>query len=554
MYMFFWFFKQLYYCLRRIFKSGLLLLIVFFIAFLFIFIKPTFASTTLDGYEYNGEYHSFNTPLQLTNNKNSYVVLGYNNFTTIRVVEPYDVDGYLVAYNYRSSYDLNSYSEYGRLQGFYNNSLADIKAYFYDVSSGTWTSLVSDSSGLLFNDTSRNPVVISVSNTNSYLTNFGMITERNLPAGITFTDNIVILSQNNGNKYLLKTSSSDNYFYFNSGSYEFTCKTSSGSSTNFSIYSWNSTYNKFTLLQDNINSFNTGQASATYYNYSTNKLHYNTAFYELGFHDFFDYLNDLPYIVNSINDIETWNFDYLTINCGTVNPYSSFYLDCDYEGYTFSYDYLVKYTTITNNIATIRIPKSLLNESIVLRNGFNFSFNLQARTPQGQVLFYELGSYTLNLTTEQEEQINEDSNKQVLSDISNNQKETTQAIENLENTITNSNIDDSSIDLPIDNSTDITQDGLNGIFTSIYNAFCVGQPQDIVFPIPFTNKSITLQPNYVRNMLNSVGATWVITIIEAFWWYLISRYIIKDITSKITKIKSGNIESIENTNIKGDML
>lgn len=44
MYMFFWFFKQLYYCLRRIFKSGILLLIVFFIAFLFIFVKPTFAS------------------------------------------------------------------------------------------------------------------------------------------------------------------------------------------------------------------------------------------------------------------------------------------------------------------------------------------------------------------------------------------------------------------------------------------------------------------------------------------------------------------------------
>ena len=43
MYMFFWFFKQLYYCLRRIFKSGLLLLVLFFIAFLLIFIKPSYA-------------------------------------------------------------------------------------------------------------------------------------------------------------------------------------------------------------------------------------------------------------------------------------------------------------------------------------------------------------------------------------------------------------------------------------------------------------------------------------------------------------------------------
>lgn len=43
MYMFFWFFKQLYYCLRRIFKSGILLLLLFFVAFLLIFVKPSFA-------------------------------------------------------------------------------------------------------------------------------------------------------------------------------------------------------------------------------------------------------------------------------------------------------------------------------------------------------------------------------------------------------------------------------------------------------------------------------------------------------------------------------
>lgn len=48
MYMFFWFFKQLYYCLSRIFKSGILLLIVFFIAFLFIFVKPSFAFSIED--------------------------------------------------------------------------------------------------------------------------------------------------------------------------------------------------------------------------------------------------------------------------------------------------------------------------------------------------------------------------------------------------------------------------------------------------------------------------------------------------------------------------
>lgn len=138
--------------------------------------------------------------------------------------------------------------------------------------------------------------------------------------------------------------------------------------------------------------------------------------------------------------------------------------------------------------------------------------------------------------------------------INNNLDNVNENLQKINDSINNPNVDDSSIILPTDNTNDITADGLNGIFTSIYNAFCSGQAKDIVFPIPFTDKNITLSANYVRQMLTTSNATWVITIIEAFWWYIISRFIIKDITNKITKIKSGNIEDIESTNIKGDML
>lgn len=55
-------------------------------------------------------------------------------------------------------------------------------------------------------------------------------------------------------------------------------------------------------------------------------------------------------------------------------------------------------------------------------------------------------------------------------------------------------------------------------------------------------------------MLSNNGANWIITIIQAFWWYIISRFIIKDIMRKIRKIKQGNFESIQDTNIKEDML
>ena len=199
-----------------------------------------------------------------------------------------------------------------------------------------------------------------------------------------------------------------------------------------------------------------------------------------------------------------------------------------------------------------------------------------------QVLLYELGTYTLSISSTEEEQINDDNNKELINsiyassqqidnsinyqtsviqeqtDAINEQtdaiNEQTDAINEQTDYLQDDTINNNSIYLPQDNTNDITSDGVNNIFNSIYTAFCTGQAQDIVFPVPFTNKSITLSPNYLYNMLYNNGATWVITIIQAFYWYIISRFIVKDIINKITKIKSGNLEDIENSNIKGDML
>lgn len=280
----------------------------------------------------------------------------------------------------------------------------------------------------------------------------------------------------------------------------------------------------------------------------------------------------VPFIENNSSTIIDFSFDNLIINCLDLSSNDYYELEFTYpSNSTIINGNIDQFKTTEDNNLIFIIPKSWITQNIVIRSGATITFDLiryHRQEPSVTEERYPLGSYTLSLTPEQEEDINEDSNKQLLSDINNtqqqtnnkldnlnsSQQETTQAVENLENTITDTNIDNSSINLPTDNSNDITQEGLNGIFTSIYNAFCIGEPQDIVFPIPFTNKNITLKPNYVRQMLTDSGANWVITIIEAFWWYLISRFIIKDITNKITKIKSGNIENIENSNIKGDML
>ena len=138
--------------------------------------------------------------------------------------------------------------------------------------------------------------------------------------------------------------------------------------------------------------------------------------------------------------------------------------------------------------------------------------------------------------------------------INQNLEQVSSDLKDIKDTLTDSTVDSTASDLPSIDVTDTTQNGIDNIFSSIYNAFCVGQAQDIVFPIPFTNKNITLNPYYVKDMLENNGASWVYTFIQAFWGYLIGRFIIKDVSNKINKIKSGNIENIQNNNIKEDML
>ena len=271
-----------------------------------------------------------------------------------------------------------------------------------------------------------------------------------------------------------------------------------------------------------------------------------------------------PFIETESSTIVNWSFDYLHINSGSETIYynnvlneqttATLYLDYIYDGIRYRYQIPSNlYGINTNDTFDIYIPRTSLLNNVNITNGSNVSFYLGIRKNSESV--FPLGSYTFNLTTEEQEQIQQDSDKALQGEILGAQQETNNKLDNLDNTLTDSNVADITADtLPSDSTNDITADGVNGIFTSIYNAFCVGNAQDIVFPIPFTDKTITLSANYISNALTNSGATFIITIIQAFWWYIISRFIIKDIMGKINKIKGGDIENIETTNIRGDML
>ena len=562
-YMFFWFFKQLYYCLRRIFKSGIILLILFFIAFLFIFVKPSFASTTIDEFTFEGITYTLPQPFTVNNNNNSYTILSYDNKTRFRIVEPYDINGVLCTYTGVNANGLASTNYYNVLRGYYNNSMANV--YAYDISYnngtwGTWSQRDFTSVGIKWKEnyqaSSVPDGIIELNNTYVYCEGVGLINPFTLPYGIELTDNIGLLYKYD-KAYLLYCSNNDAYFKFDSSSVHFYCRTASNNTANFDVYIYNTNTHTWVRQASNVSSYNVGMAIEAHYQYFTNKIMNVDTIYDIGYHDTFDYLYTEPFITDT-SGLSDFSFSYININAGILPTTDNYYIDFTYPvSSTYFSQNINDYIRTSNGYLEFNLPRSMFTGNFLITNGGELDLKLvrtSTATGPTQTFVYNLGTYTTAMQQTDIDNINNSTEFDQNKELSDNQKETTDAVNNLTNTITDDNIDDSSIYLPQDNSNDITADGLNGIFTSIYNAFCTGTAQDIVFPIPFTNKNITLPANYVRTMLTNSNATWIITIIEAFWWYLISRYIIKDITNKITKIKSGNIEDIEQSNIKGDML
>lgn len=440
MYMFFWFFKQLFYILKRFTKHKLLLLFVFFVIAIFFFLKPSFAVV----------YPNIYTDI-LNNNANIKKV--YDN-----------------TWNYYH----NQYGDNLAIVIFRNND-------------GTITS-------------------------NCYN-----------PSNVTF--------------------------YFNNDNF---CVRSSNSSTTFGA-SWyydngdNRTHTNYNLSGDNVTTY----TKALY-------LYSNIYLYDTETVVVRPSLLPNPVITTSSSSIVNFSFNNLTINAQDLPYNDSYELQFTYpNNSTKITGEINQYKSIQNNKLVFNIPKSWISQNIVIRSGSVITFDLLQYHREGNAVTleqYSMGGYTLSLTSQEQQEANEDSNKQLLSDISQNQQQTTQAVENLENTITDSNVADDSIFLPSLDVNDPTQVGINNIFDLLYNAFTTGDAEDIVLPFPFTNKTITIPGNLTYNVLHNNGGDILIRIIRAYWWYKIASFIAYDVFSKLKTIQEGNIEDVQKENIKGDML
>ena len=136
-------------------------------------------------------------------------------------------------------------------------------------------------------------------------------------------------------------------------------------------------------------------------------------------------------------------------------------------------------------------------------------------------------------------------------------QETTNAVKDgttaIQNTLTDNDTNNiSNNDLVTDNTQDVTENGFSNIFNTLYNAFTSYSSKDVVVPVPYTNKSFTISKSSIYGGFTQLS--WLENLSSAFWYFIISLFIVKDISKRFNKIKSGDIEHVVDCNVKEDLL
>lgn len=244
-----------------------------------------------------------------------------------------------------------------------------------------------------------------------------------------------------------------------------------------------------------------------------------------------------PYFISSSEGLQNGNFNYVQIDGG------------DYTTSNFQNFYLVSYEILENNefiqkaeielnlnekppynvfpeedgTFLFTVPRNLLN--LNLRNNYSYSLKLAYKS-DGQFQVFNTLDFTVSGMTIQD------------------------SVDNGFSDVNDPDINP-DINLPTDNTTDITSSGFDNIFNTIYDTISGTTSNPYIITLPFVNKSFTISKETVYGNLD-LGL--LVTLINTVWFFIVSIFIVKDISKKINKIKSGNIDNIENNNIKEDML
>lgn len=361
------------------FKKIIIFLILFFS--ILILKNTPVLGVVLTEVEYNGiTYKPDVAPLELQTKTDSYLISISSDLTSIRVIEPYNPDDYLVCY---TSTSLGS-GTYYRIRGYSlsSKSLTSINVYISTFSEGVWSgwkeqtdssssSLAPGSTSLFLHVKKSNIVLYS-----SYLGIIGTEVISSgipLPGGIKFTDNITIFRTNKKSdpSYYLVYSNNKKNKFFTAYDYDYRFVDPSHSASYFDYYKYDSSLKEFVYIS-NSNYFRADASDVFEVLYSYNSILKTNSYTEYNyscsdyFQFYYDYKN-FPYIANTAEDLANGSSSNIVIFPGdfkndediTFTIYSVEERDLE-DGSTYEYQNPVFSQTLNN---TSTYYKSLDDDS-----------------------------------------------------------------------------------------------------------------------------------------------------------------------------------------------
>lgn len=209
--------------------------------------------------------------------------------------------------------------------------------------------------------------------------------------------------------------------------------------------------------------------------------------------------------------------------------------------------------------------------------GFRFGNDSLARNNWGAGTFFTFPSYMVDYKSDSlisyllsyfdtssddlQDVIQESTNTIVESNqqTQNTIKEQTNTIKEQTEFLTSNTISDDSFVLPKDNTNDNTgvDDDINFIFDDIMSAFTdTSSNNSITLTFPFVNQTFDISYVSVYNGVfeKNNSMAYLKRIIQLGYWYIVAVFVIKDISNKVNKVKTGDIDKIQTGNIKEDLL
>lgn len=318
------------------------------------------------------------------------------------------------------------------------------------------------------------------------------------------------------------------------------------------------------------------------YDFNTSKFYYftNSSYYTLGNVISRPNVNIGPYIVNSNNEIESYNFNFLNINGNSLkntNEFGQNYfsLVTEYMGISVVTD-LDNFKNINNNSVAFSVPKSELIDNPSIQTGRSVNWKLiYYKSVEGgrDIIEYDLGTYTFDLSCNTDEENNtivQDQTLGAIAGLNNSINQTNENINNMNNNISNvvtqqeetnnflqdttTNDSDFNINTPsvsneqISTRIDNTITDIFNIFIDIANGYEGSTSVTFHLPNFITGGStefLTINSGIVKNFLENLYVfntqLNMLNLIHTFWYVVLGGYLIRLIKKFSNMIYSGEI-------------